>query len=51
MKKDDQSDDDISPLTTTLIALAAILILFNQIQLFQINTALGGTSISFGSSS
>jgi len=40
--------DDVNSSTVWIIAIAAVLILFNQIQLFQLNSMLGGSSFSLG---
>ncbi len=44
-----EKDDEVSSSTVWIIAIAAVLILFNQIQLFQLNSMLGTPLISFGS--
>ena len=41
-------NDEVSSSTVWIIAIAAVLILFNQIQLFQLSTMLGTPVLSFG---
>ena len=46
-----KQDDEISNSTIWIIAIAAVLILFNQIQLFQLNSMMGTPMMSFGGTS
>jgi len=41
--------DEVSSTVIWIIAIAAVLILFNQVQLFQLNSMVGGGGLSFGS--
>jgi hypothetical protein len=46
-----QKEEEVSSTTIWLIAIAAVLILFNQIQLFQLGNMIGSPILSFGGTS
>src|SRR3990172_6626069 len=43
-----EKDDEVSSSTVWIIAIAAVLILFNQIQLFQLSNMIGTPMLSLG---